>query len=357
MSRGLVTKRGKKPGTAPGTLIHTGKKTDHPIRLRVVDYNDETLTAADGVDMAACATLPAGKLTRWLRVEGVHDPALIETLGNGINLHPLVMEDILNTDQRAKIEDYDHYVYLVMRMLHLDPDTHQVRSQQLSLILGEQLLISLQEHPDTLFDQIETRLRAGKRMRFLQSDYLAYALVDAVVDNYFVVLEQLGEQIESLEEELIAHPTPATLARIHHFKREMLLLRKSIWPLREVISRLARDENDLVRRETQVFLRDVYDHTIHVLDIVDTLRELLVGMLDLYLSSISNRMNEIMKVLTIIATVFMPLTFIAGVYGMNFEVMPELGWTWAYPVVLVAMAGIGGGLMRWFWRKGWLRQS
>ncbi|AQZ95697.1 magnesium/cobalt transporter CorA [Halopseudomonas phragmitis] len=353
MARKLVAKRSRKAGKAPGTLMHIGQPRDDLAAIRVIEYDAEGLDDRRIHD-AGQYHEPNGGRVAWLNVDGVHQADVIEALGKGFKLHPLVMEDILNTDQRPKVEDYDGYLYLVLRMLRFDEQEQQIHSEQLSLILGQHFVLSLQEHPGDVFDGVRERLRNGRRIRFMQADYLGYALLDAVVDHYFVVLEQLSEHIERLEDELIDNPTPTTLGRIHHFKREMLLLRKSIWPLREVLSRLSRDESPLISAETRLFLRDVYDHTIHVLDTIDTLRELLVGMLDLYLSSTSNRMNQVMKVLTIIATLFMPLTFLAGVYGMNFEHMPELAWPWAYPAVLVLMLMIAIGLLIAFRRRHWL---
>lgn len=352
MSRKWQAKRSRKAGAPPGTLMHIGRPGSSDSHLQLVSYDADQLQESH---LQGLQQLPDANRERvlWLNVDGVHQPELIGTLGRQLNLHPLVLEDIVNTDQRPKLEDYDGYLFLVLRMLQLDSH-QQIQSEQLSLILAPGMVLSLQEQPGDVFDGVRERLRNGRRIRFMHADYLAYALLDAVVDHYFVVLEQLGEQIEQLEDELIERPSPEVLKRIHHYKREMLLLRKSVWPLREVLSRLSRDESPLVSNETRLFLRDVYDHSIHVLDTIDTLRELLVGMLDLYLSSSSNRMNEVMKVLTIIATLFMPLTFIAGVYGMNFEHMPELGWRWGYPAVMLLMLGVSSGLLLAFRRRRWI---
>lgn len=354
IARKLVVRRGQKTGAAPGTLVHIGKDYGANIPIRLMEYDDDEFYDIENLGPEALRDLrDAGKVS-WLDIDGVHQPSLVEAIGKELGLHPLVMEDIVNTDQRAKVEDYDGYLYVVLRMLRFDEEHAEIHSEQLSLILGENYVLSLQEHPGDVFDPVRERLKAGRRIRFMKADYLAYALLDAVVDHYFVMLEHIGDQVEELEDELVVNPTPETLRKIHHYKREMLLLRKSVWPLREVLSRLSRDENALISPETQVFLRDVYDHTIHVIDTVDTIRELLVGMLDLYLSSVSNRMNEVMKVLTIFATLFMPLTFIAGVYGMNFEHMPELEWVMGYPMVLLVMLGTVVALILFFRRKGWL---
>lgn len=354
LARKLVVRRGKKTGAAPGTLVHIGQAYDSAVPVRLIEYDDDEYQDLHEAAGERIRQLRNTDKVSWLNVDGVHKPQLIESLGKELGLHPLVMEDIVNTDQRAKVEDYDGYLYVVLRMLRFDQQENQIHSEQLSLVLGPHFVLSLQEHPGDVFDPVRERLKAGRRIRFMQADYLAYALLDAVVDHYFVMLEELGDQIEALEDELITAPGPHTLEKIHHYKREMLLLRKSVWPLREVLSRLSRDENPLVSPETQVFLRDVYDHTIHVIETVDTFRELLVGMLDLYLSSVSNRMNEVMKVLTIFATLFMPLTFIAGVYGMNFEHMPELQWRYGYPLVWAVMVVTVIGLLAFFRRRQWL---
>ncbi|MDO3377341.1 magnesium/cobalt transporter CorA [Geoalkalibacter halelectricus] len=354
MARKLVKKRGKKVGAAPGTLVHVGDKTDTVAQIRVVDYDQEHLRDQRLKDPNACRAFKSGPRVAWINVEGVHEVHTVEALGQGLGLHPLVMEDILNTDQRPKVESYDDYLYIVIKMLQYDPLQHEIRPEQVSLILARHYVLSCQERAGNVFDGVRERLRTGRRIRFLGTDYLAYALLDAIVDNYFALLEQLGERIEALEEELITRPTPATLAQIHHFKREMLLLRKAVWPLREALAKLTRDETSLIAAETRIYLRDVYDHCVHVLDTLETLRDLLAGMLDLYLSSISNRMNEIMKVLTIMATIFIPLTFIAGVYGMNFEHMPELAWPWAYPAVLLLMLGVAAGLLVFFRLRKWI---
>jgi magnesium transporter len=354
MARKLVVKRSKKAGAGPGAMVHIGRPSDRQSAIRVISYGRDGLQDQVVDDAARCAdTLGADRVT-WMNADGVHQAALIETIGNRFGLHPLVMEDILNTDQRPKVEDYEGYLFIVLRMLRYDAGQQQVSSEQLSLVLGDRFVLTLQERPGDVFDTVRERLRAGRKLRQMPSDALAYALIDAVVDHYFVVLEQLGDQLEILEDELVARPTPTTLSRIHHFKREILMLRKAVWPLREVLGHLWRDEGPLISAETRLFLRDVYDHSVHIMDTVETFRELLAGMLDLYVSSIGNRMNEVMKMLTLIATVFMPLTFIAGVYGMNFAVMPELQWTWGYPAVLLLMLAIAVGLLLFFRRRHWL---
>lgn len=354
MSHKLVRKRGKKPGAPPGTLVHVGEGAGTEVRVRVIDYDMDNLTDRQLPASAGLASFAQSGSVSWIHVDGVHDVRTIQVLGEALGLHPLAMEDVLNTDQRPKLDPYENHLFVVLRMLEYDEHAHETRSQQVSIVIGAHFVLSLQERPNQIFDAIRSRLNTGRRIRFLGADYLAYALMDAVVDHYFQVLEKFGDEVETLEDEIVRNPSPAVLARIHHVKREMLLLRKVIWPLREVLSALSRDDLGVVSEKTHVYLRDVYDHVIHALDTVETLRELLVGMLDLYLSTVSNRMNEVMKVLTIFATLFMPLTFIAGIYGMNFEYMPELGWRWGYPLVMLTMAGLFGGLLYYFRRRGWL---
>jgi len=288
-------------------------------------------------------------------VDGIHQLDLIEKLGSYFHLHPLTLEDIVNTEQRPKLDDYEDYIFVVLKMFQFDDLTYQLRSEQVSLIFRPDLVISFQERMSDVFNPVRERLRNGKgKLRKQGSDYLAYGLIDAVVDHYFVVLEKLGERIEVLQEELVANPNKRTLQEIHKLKRDMIHLRRSIWPLREVLNIMLREDSPLIQEYTVLYLRDAYDHTVQVIDTIESFREMLSGMVDVYLSSMSNRMSEIVKVLTIISTIFMPLTFISSIYGMNFDWMPELKWTWGYPLVLAFMGGIAGSMLAWFHRKKWL---
>jgi magnesium transporter len=251
------------------------------------------------------------------------------------------------------VEDCGEYVFVVLKML--SSDRNKITSEQISIVLGPDFVVSFQEREGDVFNPIRERIRIGRgRIRKMGADYLAYALLDSVVDNYFIFLEKLGDKIEFLEEELVTNPTTETLQTIHDLKTEMVFLRKSVWPLREIISGLERGESALIQESTEIYLRDVYDHTIQVIDTVETFRDMVSGMLDIYLSSVSNRMNEVMKVLTIIATIFIPLTLIAGIYGMNFQYMPELGWRWGYPMVWLIMLVIGALMLVYFRRERWL---
>ncbi len=357
MPKQLLKKRPKKKlGVAPGTLVHVGEPSQERITINLIDYDSEQfheeLLAID--DVQRCCQLKASPSISWININGVHEIGHIEALGNCFNLHPLVLEDILNTDHRPKVEDYEDYLFLVLKMLFYDREGG-IHTEQVSLVLGPNYVLSFQEKTGDVFDGVRDRLRIAKgRIRKQGADYLAYALMDAIVDGYFSILEQIGDEIEEMEQELVTDPSPQTLNRIHNFKREMILLRKAVWPLRELISALQRGESRLIAETTAIYLRDVYDHTIQVVDTVETFRDLIAGMLDLYLSSISNRMNEVMKVLTIIATIFIPLTFFAGIYGMNFEYMPELKWRWGYFGLWGVMLAISAGMLIFFRRKRWI---
>ncbi len=353
-------KRSKKAGLPPGTLVHVGEQREAKVRISVIDYDEKTIEERVVENVEDVFSLRDTKTVSWINIDGVHDTDLIQALGDHFGLHPLILEDITSTGQRPKLEDYDDYLYVVVRMLAYDRERNDLSSEQVSVVLAPRAVISFQERPGDVFDMVRKRIRDGKRIRKLGTDYLAYVLLDSVVDSYFAVLEAVGDHIESLEEELVTDPTQETLARIHALKREMLYLRKSVWPLREVVSGLDRGESPLIKKTTHVYLRDVYDHTIQVIDTIETYRDMVSGMLDTYLSSISNRMNEVMKVLTIIATIFIPLTFIAGVYGMNFNPeaspynMPELAWYWGYPAVWLVMAVVAVLMLAYFKNKKWL---
>jgi magnesium transporter len=291
----------------------------------------------------------------WINIDGVHQADIIEKIGKQFDIHPLILEDIMNTEQRPKIEDFEKYLFIVLKMLYTNNKNGEIQSEQVSLVVGPNYVISFQEKEGDVFDPIRERIRTGKgRVRRMGPDYLAYALIDAIVDNYFVVLEKVGEKIEDVEELLIMDPSPQVLKEIHSLKRKLLFLRKSVWPLREVINILERGECSLVKKATIIFLRDVYDHTIQVIETIEVYREMLSEMIDAYLSSISNKTNEIVKVLTIIATIFIPLTFIASIYGMNFTWMPEIEWPEGYHMVLVVMAIIGVMMIVYFRRKKWI---
>jgi magnesium transporter len=351
----FMKKRGKTVGLSPGTPVHVGEKKVEKIRIRIIDYDEKHIEEKEVQSIEECIPLIGTHTVTWVNIDGLHDISVIEKIGKHFEIHPLVLEDIANTGQRPKMEDFERYVFVVLKMLYYDKEKEETHAEQFSLILGPNWVITFQERVGDVFEPVRERLRKGKgRIRKSGPDYLAYALIDAVVDNYFGILEHFGETIENMEEELVADPTPQTLQAIHTLKRELIFLRKSIWPLREVISGLEREELSLVKEATGVYLRDVHDHTIQVIDTIETFRDMVSGMLDIYLSSMSNRMNEVMKVLTLIATIFIPTTFLAGIYGMNFEYMPELKWKFSYPLFWVAVLLVGSIMGTYFKRKKWL---
>ncbi|MFH1721854.1 MAG: magnesium/cobalt transporter CorA [Candidatus Altiarchaeota archaeon] len=349
-----------KVGLSPGTLVHIGERRLDEIQISFIDYDEKRFDERVVADVEECFPFKETPTVTWINIDGLHEVEIIEKIGKHFDLHPLLLEDIVHTGQRPKIEDFEGYLFTTLRMLSFEGETKEIKSEQLSLILGSNFVISFQETIGDVFDIVRERIRKGKRIRKLGPDYLTYALLDAVVDSYFVILENLGEHIEDLEDELITDPSQETLHEIHALKREMLYLRKSVWPLREVISTLERSESKLIKKSTLIYMRDVYDHTIQVIDTIETYRDMVAGMLDTYLSSLSNRMNEVMKVLTIIATIFIPLTFIAGVYGMNFNPeasplnMPELNWYWGYPTVWIVMLIVAVTMIVYFKKKNWL---
>ena len=345
----------KKPGLPPGTLVHIGERKLETVRITIIDYDENTVQERQVDRVEDCFQFKATPTVTWINIDGLHEVNIIEKIGQHYDLHPLTLEDILHTGQRPKFEDLESYLFVVLMMLRFDDESQTVLSEQVSLVLGSNFVISFQENVGDVFEQIRDRIRNAKgRIRKMGADYLMYALLDAIVDNYFGILEKLGEKIESLEEELVGDPSERMLQHIHRLKREMVYLRKSFWPLRELISGLERSESALIEDSTGVYLRDVYDHTIQVIDTVESYRDMVSGMLDIYLSSISNRMNAVMKVLTIIATIFIPLTFVAGIYGMNFENMPELKWRYGYATVWLVMLGVAGVMVLYFKRRKWL---
>jgi len=351
----LTKKRTKKAGLPSGTLVYTGEKRDEQVRIHVIDFDEANFQEVELASVDACIPYKDKPTVTWINVDGVHNVPLLEKLGDCFGLHRLVMEDILNTDQRPKTEDYGNYLYMVLKMLSAGKNG-EIVTEQISLVLGANFVLSFQEGVEgDVFPLIRERLRSGKgRVRKMGADYLAYSLLDAVVDNYFVILEKFGDKIESIETELIGNPTQETVQRIYRLKREMIFLHNAVWPLREVVSSVGKRESPLIKESTAPYLRDLYDHVVHIIDSVDIYREMLSSMLDMYLSSVSNRLNEVMKVLTAISLIFMPLTFIVGVYGMNFKYMPELEWRYGYFFTLLAMLGIGVAMFLYFKRKKWL---
>jgi magnesium transporter len=325
------------------------------VRLTVFDYDAEHCAEISPKTIEECLGFRDTPTTTWINVDGVHQVDLVERLATHYQVHPVVLAGIVNTAQRPKVEDMGNYLFITVKMLRYDEAAKQVEAEHVSLIVGPRYVLSFQERPGDVFEVVRERLRTGTgRVRKEGADYLAYALIDLIVDAYFTILERLGERVESLEQRLVSRPEAASLRELNALKREMIYLRKTVWPVREVAAGLERGESPLIAASTRPYLRDLYDHAIHVIDTVETFRDMLSGMLDLYLSSASNRMNEIMKVLTIIATLFIPLTFLAGVYGMNFKYMPELDRWWAYPAVLGIMLACAAAMVAFFRRRGWL---
>ncbi len=353
----FIKKYQEKVGLPPGTLVHVGHERSDEPEISVLVYNEQTLEErkVKTGDLDSCFPIGDSTDVVWINIDGVHRTDVIEFVGKKLAVHPLVLADIVNTRQRPKVEDHENLLFIVLKMIYYSETASETISEQVSMIVGRNFVISFQERKEDLFDPVRKRIRTSSgRIRKMGSDYLAYALMDTIVDNYFVILERIGENIEEIEDELLQNPTQDTLQSIHHQKREMITLRRSVWPLREVIGTLERADIKLLQDLNRIYFRDIYDHTIQVIDTIETSRDMLSGMLEIYLSSVSNRMNTVMKVLTIIATIFMPLTFIAGVYGMNFANMPELEWNYGYPLVLLVMAGIGFTMLIYFKHRKWI---
>jgi magnesium transporter len=354
----MLSMLGKLSGTAglpPGTPVHVGEKKVEETIVTIIDYDEKNFDIREVKTVEECLPYRDKSTVSWINVDGLHEVALIEELCRQFGIHPLVIEDIVNTEQRPKTEVFDDYVFTVVKMNTYNSEAWGMETEQVSIVLGRQFLLTFQERRGDIFDPVRARIKNGKGLvRKQGADFLAYALLDAVVDSNFVLLEIVGEQIETMEDELISNPTPEMLQGIYALKTQMIALRKSVWPLREIISGLQRSGTALIKDNTSLYMRDLYDHTIQVIDTVETLRDLVTGMLDIYLSSISNRMNEVMKVLTVFASIFIPLTFVAGVYGMNFRYMPELGWRWGYFGILSFMLATAISLLFYFRRKKWL---
>lgn len=328
----LIKNKPKNIGLAPGSLVYVGDKEKQPVTITLISYKDDKFTEQKISRADELLNLKESDTTNWINIDGVHNIEILEMIGKNFNIHPLTLEDILNTNQRPKVDEYPNYLYIVLRMFFLDEKDKSLKNEQVSLMLTKNYLITFLESPGDVFDPVRERIKkAGTIMRKSGTGYLSYALIDAIVDSYFHILEKLGEEVETLEDNIVLNPSKNDIQTIHLLRREMLLLRRAIWPLREVISSLQRNEVDFFDEKIRIYLRDVYDHTIQVIDTIESYRDMIVGMLDTYLSSTSNKLNEVMKVLTVISTMFIPLTFIAGVFGMNFKNFPELGFEWMYP--------------------------
>lgn len=348
-------KRSEKTGLPPGSLIYVGEKAPINSNIEVIDYNKTEHKTFEIKTIKELLEYKNNKNVSWINICGLGNTAEIEAIGKEYDLHPLLLEDILNTNQRAKMDEYEDYLFLVLRMFYYPKSIKEIHSEQISIVIGKNYVLSFQETEGDIFDTIRDRIKTGKgKIRKMGADYLGYTLLDTIVDNYFIIMEEIGDELEDLEDELIKTPNQETLQKLYRIKQNMLLLRKSVWPLREAISKFQRIEHKNINENTKLYLRDVYDHTIQVIDNIETYRDMTTGMIDIYLSSTSQKLNETMKVLTIIATIFIPLTFITGLYGMNFEFMPELGWRYGYFGVLALMLLVVLFMIAYFKKKNWL---
>jgi magnesium transporter len=348
-------KLSKKAGMPPGTLHLEGEPLTGPVRITVIDYDQGHFEERRVETIEECFPYRDTSTVTWINIDGLTNTEVIEQIGRHFSIHPLILEDLLNTDQRPKMEDLDLYLYLHLKMLMLPGETRDIKAEHVSLIIGKNYLISFQEDIGDVFDPLRERIRKeGGRVRKNGPDYLGYSIIDNIVDNYFVVMEKIEERVEALEEELVVNATRESLTKINRLKKDMIYLRKAVWPLREMILALERSESPLIRDDTRIYLRDVYDHTIQVIDTLETFRDIISGMIDIYLSSLSYKMNEIMKVLTLIATIFIPLTFVAGVYGMNFRYMPELQWEYGYVTVWGIMVAMVVVMLVFFRKRQWI---
>ena len=348
------TQRSSKSGMPAGSLIHIGEKKVKKVRIKLIDYGAKEYIEQDIENIEQCFPYKDDYTITWINIDGIHEPDILKKLGDCFGFHPLILEDILNTGQRPKIEDFNDYIYFVLKMIDYNFKTNTISLEQVSIIIGKNYVISFQEKPLEIYESIRKRIKNDKsKIRNAGSDYLAYLIIDSIIDNYFSVLEQIGEKIEHVENKLISSPTQKTLKTIYDLKRNMLYMRKSTWPLREVISRLERGEIALINDSTRIYIRDIYDHIIQVIDTIETFRDMLSGMIDIYLSSMTHRLNEVMKILTIISTIFIPITFIASIYGMNFRFMPEISWKWGYLVVWAIILFIIIYMIIYFKRKKW----
>ena len=349
-----ISKRSAKAGLPPGSLVYLGEPAAERPLLTLIEYDADTYREEQPASVAQISAA-SGK-TLWLNVHGLNEPVLIEEIGKRFNLHPLVLEDILNTDQRPKVDDYGAYLFIVAKIFEYDAASRTINTVQVSMVLGQGFVLTFQEKATGMFAPLRERLKNAKgQIRRKGADYLTYAFLDAVVDRYFISLEALAEQAESLENLVVTRPTQKLLRELHGIRRKTLFLRRAVWPLREVVSLLARDESTLLARDTLPFLRDVYDHTVYVIESLDAIRDLIAGLMDIFVTSLNNRINLQIRLLTVITTIIMPLTLLTGIFGMNFKHMPFLGWESGFYLLMAFMITIVLGLLIVFWRIRWLR--
>jgi magnesium transporter len=347
-------KLSKKAGLPPGTLEIIGETKGGPVRITLFDYDAAHFEERQVGRIEDCLPYRDTATVTWINIDGMANVEVLEKIGKYFSIHPLILEDIQNTEQRPKMEDLDGYLYISLKMIRSPLPGKEIRLEHVSLTIGPNYLLSFQEDPGDVFDPVRERIRKDGKIRKLGPDYLAYTLIDNIVDNYFIVMERMEERVEDLEEELVENASPQSMEKINQLKKDMIFLRKAVWPLREVITGLERSDSPLIKDETLIYLRDVYDHIIQVMDTMETYRDMVSGMIDIYLSGLSYKMNEIMKVLTLIATIFIPLTFIVGVYGMNFRDMPELSYRYGYYMVWGVMIGIVVIMLTYFRKKKWI---
>jgi len=341
-------------GLSPGTLLHVGRQKTERGSLSFIDYNPTQHQTAQDISLDKCRELKNSDSVSWINFSGLHDIEQVNAIGQVFGLHALVLEDILNTSHQPKCEEFDDYILMIFKLIHLDAETGQLDQEQISMAVGPNWLITFQEKPDDIFERLRDRIsRASGKIRNRGTDYLAYAILDSVVDSYFHVLSKIGEELESLEESLLLNPERNALHEIHRYKQELMMLRRAIWPLQMAISEFRQLEEPLLTEGTAIFLRDLQDHITHAVESLEMMRDSSANLLDLYISLSSQKMNETMKVLTIMASLFIPLTFIAGIYGMNFETMPELKWAWGYPMIWALMISVTVGMLWYFKRKKW----
>jgi magnesium transporter len=350
-----IKKNRKKVGESPGSLIHIGDYNSEKIELTLIEYNKDFYERKELEKIEECFRRKDAATIKWVNVEGIYDVSIIEKIGKQFSLHPLMLEDILNTNQRPKMDDYEDYILVVLKMIYYNEEKREVVTEQVSLVLVDNYVFSFQEFKGDVFDGIRERISTAKgNIRKLGADYLMYAIIDSIVDSYFIILEKLGDSTEEIEHKLMEEPEKEILQNIYNTKRELIYLNNSIWPLREVIGNLARSDSKLIKENTQLYLKDIHDHIMQIIDVIDSYRDIMSGMLDTYLSSISNRTNDVMKTLTIFSSIFIPLTFLAGIYGMNFKYFPELDIPWAYPAFWVITIVMIILMMLYFRRKKWL---
>lgn len=353
--RTLRKKRSLRIGLAPGSIVYTGEKQTNTVSMHMIDYDKDTIVEKDISTISQCEAFQKKPTVSWLNINGVHDEALLKEIGKAYSIHHLVLEDILSTHQRPKMEEYENYIYIVLKMLTFDENKKEISSEQVSFVLGENVVISFQEKEGDVFDPIRKRIKTSSgRVRKMSADYLVYTLIDIIIDNYYLILERLGGNLDTLDEGIFSNASEHHLQQIHRIRHDLVHMRKHVLPLRDMFHAFERSDSPLITQQTKHYLRDAYDHTVQIIDSLDVCREMQSSLQDMYMSNQSNKMNQIMQTLTIIATLFIPLTFIAGIYGMNFHHMPELSWKYGYSTVLFVMAMLASTMLVWFRKKKWL---